>query len=292
MLYLRAGVGYDRRISAWPWSLRAFLLRCQVRRPGIHRRRKHSGHQDLFAEVSHLPDLSATEFPRPTIRAGRRELESGGAELGRVRRARTGRPNIGEPPPRPCSVVPTFLHSSTINRSDRQINRLLQGGGPLCSHSTLTAPSTPLTLQSQDHSGLVQVLRSLQHPLPFTHSPTPPAAPSPSLPSGSSSYWKRLDVAVPAYPPSPARQGVASSFRPAPSAAGNPFSSSMWYSTFMVSALPKTMQAPDKVPVRCREPLQDPRAAKGRGLGPHSTGGAPPRGSPPCSSSARRPSPS
>ena len=29
-------------------------------------------------------------------------------------------------------------------------------------------------------------------PLPFTHFPTPPTAPSTSLPSGSSSYWKRL----------------------------------------------------------------------------------------------------
>ena len=29
-------------------------------------------------------------------------------------------------------------------------------------------------------------------PLPFTHFPTPPTTPSTSLPSGSSSYWKRL----------------------------------------------------------------------------------------------------
>ena len=32
-------------------------------------------------------------------------------------------------------------------------------------------------------------------PLPFTHFPTPPTAPSTSLPSGSPSYWKRLPIA-------------------------------------------------------------------------------------------------
>ena len=36
----------------------------------------------------------ATGLSRPTIRKGRRELESGGAEMGRIRRAGAGRPGM------------------------------------------------------------------------------------------------------------------------------------------------------------------------------------------------------
>ena len=41
----------------------------------------------------------ATGLSRPTIRAGRRELDGGGAEPGRVRRAGAGRPNIEQSQP-------------------------------------------------------------------------------------------------------------------------------------------------------------------------------------------------
>ena len=41
----------------------------------------------------------ATGLSRPTIRKGRRELESGGAEFGRIRRAGAGRPGIEQSQP-------------------------------------------------------------------------------------------------------------------------------------------------------------------------------------------------
>ena len=41
----------------------------------------------------------ATGLSRPTIRAGRRELDSGGAQPGRVRRAGAGRPTIEQSQP-------------------------------------------------------------------------------------------------------------------------------------------------------------------------------------------------
>ena len=41
----------------------------------------------------------ATGLSRPTIRKGRRELESGGAEKGRIRRAGAGRPGIEQSQP-------------------------------------------------------------------------------------------------------------------------------------------------------------------------------------------------
>ena len=93
----------------------------------------------------------------------------------------TPRPDLPPPPPPQSTARP------------------IPGGEPLCCH---TAPSPPqhlacshrprLDSRAEDRSGLAQVLRTLQYPLPFTHFPTPPAAPSPSLPSGSSSCWKRL----------------------------------------------------------------------------------------------------
>ena len=42
---------------------------------------------------------NATEFSRPTIRKGRRELESGGMERGRIRIADAGRPRIEQSRP-------------------------------------------------------------------------------------------------------------------------------------------------------------------------------------------------
>ena len=41
----------------------------------------------------------ATGLSRPTIRAGRREIESGGMVPGRIRRAGAGRPGIEQSPP-------------------------------------------------------------------------------------------------------------------------------------------------------------------------------------------------
>ena len=41
----------------------------------------------------------ATGLSRPTIRKGRRELESGGAEFGRIRRPGAGRPGIKQSQP-------------------------------------------------------------------------------------------------------------------------------------------------------------------------------------------------
>ena len=41
----------------------------------------------------------ATGLLRPVVRKGRRELESGGAEPGRIRRGGAGRPDIEQPQP-------------------------------------------------------------------------------------------------------------------------------------------------------------------------------------------------
>ena len=41
----------------------------------------------------------ATRLSRPTIREGPRELDSGGAEMGRIRRAGAGRPRIEQSQP-------------------------------------------------------------------------------------------------------------------------------------------------------------------------------------------------
>ena len=66
---------------------------------------------------------------------------------------------------------------------------------PLHSHRPNASP-VPIGPASAPEQATARGLRRsfvpFNIPLPFTHFPTPPTAPSPSPPSGSSSYWKRL----------------------------------------------------------------------------------------------------
>ena len=60
----------------------------------------------------------ATGLSRPTIRKGRRELESGGAETGRIRRAGAGRPGIEQSQPGIKQAVEKLL--DPVTRGDPQ----------------------------------------------------------------------------------------------------------------------------------------------------------------------------